>query len=378
MRVERCTKEAAARWVGQWHYLGKVGGGQVGYFGVRDDAGQPVAMVLVGMPTNPHGVAKKYDLTEWKGNVEITRVVVRPDLQEADAAARAAGGDPANWASQSLAAVSKHLGDEGYEWLFSYADTGQGHHGGIYQAIGATYVGFSAARPGFLEDGVPLHPRSCVARYGTQAWKHPAGDPAGCPGLTCRPDCVGRIAAEAGKHLVKVDGMLSAKHCYIIVCAKSKKTRRAIRHALERHVLPYPKHGEPLAVASRENSRPSRSDSPGRSRSTAPRTVAERVATGIRSIARQPAATTDAPPAAVGSPPVAAAVIQRAREGTDNMDIDLATRRPVVAIELVGGKLVAIIDDPDLDDCKQLRATFGDRLVIGPSLSAAAKVWAAS
>ena len=56
-------------------------------------------------------------------------------------------------------------------FCFSYADSAQDHHGGIYQACGFIYTGESQAQFSsfFSEDGQPLHKRSLSARFGTAA-----------------------------------------------------------------------------------------------------------------------------------------------------------------------------------------------------------------
>ena len=56
-------------------------------------------------------------------------------------------------------------------FVLSYADTTQGHHGGIYQACGFVYVGATDARfIGFIApDGSFVHGRICNGRFGTQS-----------------------------------------------------------------------------------------------------------------------------------------------------------------------------------------------------------------
>ena len=53
-------------------------------------------------------------------------------------------------------------------FVLSYADTTQGHHGGIYQACGFLYVGeFQSGHIGYnAEDGSFVHRRTCNARFG--------------------------------------------------------------------------------------------------------------------------------------------------------------------------------------------------------------------
>jgi hypothetical protein len=208
--LRRVNHHTAELWFGKHHYLGTVGNAQAGLFGLY--AGDLIAVVAVGNAGNVHGVAKRYALEAWRGNAEITRVAVHPDA-------------PTNTASRAVAAVCRRLAREGWEWLFSYADTGQGHHGGIYQALNATYVGLSdPGRSGFLLDGTPIHPRSVVATFGTQAWPK-----------------VRDIAEKRGQVIEKVDDAIAPKHTYILVIAEDPRRRFRIRRHLKDHAQPYPK-----------------------------------------------------------------------------------------------------------------------------------------
>jgi hypothetical protein len=205
------TYESAEAWVGRYHYLGKSPAGAAMRIGVF--APDMVGCVIYAQATNAHGVAKKYGLEKFKGNIEIARVAVHPDA-------------PSNSTSKCVAAANAHLhAVTALEWVFSYADTGQGHHGGIYQALGAVYVGLSDARHGFLLDGEPIHPRSVVARYGTQAMKNNEA-------VT--------IAAARGERLEYVEDLNTAKHIYLLPIG-NKASVRAIRKALAPFAQPYPK-----------------------------------------------------------------------------------------------------------------------------------------
>jgi hypothetical protein len=55
-------------------------------------------------------------------------------------------------------------------FCYSYADTAHGHHGGIYQAAGFTYVGQNKPQSSvFFADGTKPHKRSLSAKYGSAA-----------------------------------------------------------------------------------------------------------------------------------------------------------------------------------------------------------------
>ena len=207
--VKPVGRATADRWFGMYHYSGTSGTVNGKAFGVY--AGDAVSLVAIGPSANKDGLAKRYGLEAYTGNVEIVRVAVHPD-------------SPKNTASRSVALVCHYVSRWfGLEWLFSYADTGQGHHGGIYQALNAIYVGTTPARHGYLLDGESIHPRAVVHMFGTESWAK-----------------VSRMAAERGKELVKVQDMNTPKHTYILPIA-GPATRRKIRQHLSSYSLPYPK-----------------------------------------------------------------------------------------------------------------------------------------
>jgi hypothetical protein len=104
----------------------------------------------------------------------------------------------------------------GWSWVYSYADTGRGHHGGIYQALGAVYVGRSEPLAGWVNDaGERLHPRTAVSLFGSQA-----------------------TASMNERGYRKDHGAITAKHTYILPVGPDS---RAIRDHLRQYERPYPK-----------------------------------------------------------------------------------------------------------------------------------------
>ena len=207
--VKRVGRSTADRWFGMYHYSGTSGTVNGHVFGVY--AGDAIALVALGPSANKDGLSKKFGLESFAGNVEIVRVAVHPDA-------------PKNTASRSVALVCQFAHQWlGLEWVFSYADTGQGHHGGIYQALNAIYVGMTPARHGYLLDGKPIHPRAVVHMFGTESWVK-----------------VSQMAEARGRQLVKVPDMNTPKHTYILPIA-GPATRRKVRKNLESVSMPYPK-----------------------------------------------------------------------------------------------------------------------------------------
>lgn len=212
MTVRETNHLTAAEWCGRYHYTRTPGTVNATHYGAF--APDLMATVSIGYAANEHGVAKRLGLTSWQGNREITRVACHPLA-------------PRNTASRVIAAVcGLHHEATGDLWLFSYADTGAGHHGGIYQALNAAYVGMTEPRPGFILDGRPTHPRAIVHKFGTQAWP------------VCRD-----IAKARGMTLERVADMNTPKHAYVLAVG-DRRSRRAIRKALEPFVLPYPKRAK--------------------------------------------------------------------------------------------------------------------------------------
>lgn len=204
--VRTIDKITADGWLAKYHYLGGANDSSVNYGLFSPDL---IAVVSIGEPANASGVAKRYGLEAWPGNKEITRVAVHPE-------------SPPNSASRAVAGVCK-LCASAWTWLFSYADIGRGHHGGIYQALNAVYVGISPGSAGYLLDGVLTHPRSVVAKFGTRRWPQAA-----------------QIAAKRGHRLEKIAAANADKHTYIVPIGP-RATRAAIRRALRPHAKPYPK-----------------------------------------------------------------------------------------------------------------------------------------
>lgn len=194
--VERVTAE---RWMARWHYLGDAPPASE-YWGIF--APDLAAVVSIGLPNNVHGVAGRFGLGAFVGNVEINRVARHPLF------------DPP--VSRFLTVVIRHRqAIRPVDWLFSYADPKQGHHGGIYQALGAVYVGVSPKSHGWEGSGGILHPRTAVSVFGSQA---------------------GASMAERGYR--RIDGMFGGLHTYILPIGPRQAE---IRDVLAPIAQPYPK-----------------------------------------------------------------------------------------------------------------------------------------
>jgi hypothetical protein len=206
--IRTAAKSEADRWFGLYHYTATASGVQ--FFMVDE-----LVMIAVGPGGNRYGVADKFGLNDFVGGVEITRVACRPDA-------------PRNSASRAIAEVCHHLADRGIEWLVSYSDTAHGHHGGIYQALGAAFVGTDAKQwVNFKLNGLRVSKRAISGRYGHTRWPE-----------------VRLLAAERGDDLERVAWM--PKLTYILNIAKDRRRRRALAAVLSECSLPYPKRDAEL------------------------------------------------------------------------------------------------------------------------------------
>jgi hypothetical protein len=116
--------------------------------GLFGDTGEPVAGCIFGLPANPN----------WpKLALELQRLVRREDYQ----------GQLSQLVSFGLRWIKANTE---VPFALSYADTAEGHHGGIYQATNWKYVRLSKGDTGFRSpDGSYHHGRSLVSKYGTRS-----------------------------------------------------------------------------------------------------------------------------------------------------------------------------------------------------------------
>lgn len=152
-------------------------------------------------------IAPESDLTKDEV-LELTRLWLRDE-------------EPKNAESCFLSKTFKWLRvNTGIRILISYSDPDAGHIGTIYQASGWMYQGNSLRKVDsfyHVVHGEKLHPRSCVAKYGTTDRKK----------LT---------AIDPQYERIKI----AHKHRYIFFLRDRKKLIRHLKHPL----LPFPKRNE--------------------------------------------------------------------------------------------------------------------------------------
>ena len=117
--------------------------------GLFGETGEPVAGVIYSQPVNRNFPSHA---------AELSRLIRRDDID----------GQLSELVSWSLRWLR---GNSTTPFVLSYADSTQGHHGGIYQATGFRYIG--ATSPGHIgyncPDGTFVHGRICNSRFGTSS-----------------------------------------------------------------------------------------------------------------------------------------------------------------------------------------------------------------
>lgn len=151
LRLDWCSHQAAKYAVEHWHYSGCMPVGKMVSIGVWED-GQYIGCVLFSRGAN-NNIGRPYHL-EQTDVCELTRIALS-----------AHQAPVSRIASIAIGMVRKQ--SPGVRLLVSYADPNQGHHGGIYQAMGWVYVGRSIGTHQLLINGQLVHKRVAAVRYGT-------------------------------------------------------------------------------------------------------------------------------------------------------------------------------------------------------------------
>lgn len=152
LRLDWCSHEAAKYAVEHWHYSKCLPSGKSVRCGVWED-GNFIGVVIFSLGATPN-LCKPYGLTQQQC-CELTRVALNRHKSAV---------------SRILAIAIKMLKRHcpGLRLIVSFADTNKGHHGGIYQANGWIFSG-SARLDAWIIHGEKFHPRSVVAKFGSQS-----------------------------------------------------------------------------------------------------------------------------------------------------------------------------------------------------------------
>jgi hypothetical protein len=147
LRLDWCSHEAAKFAVERWHYSRSLPAGKVTRLGAWESE-KFIGCVLFSRGAN-RNMAGEFGL-QCTECAELSRVA----LSDHDA--------PVSRVVSVAIRKLRHL-SPGLRLLISYADPAQNHHGGIYQAMGWTYIGTSRPQSAV----VGMHKRSATSRYGT-------------------------------------------------------------------------------------------------------------------------------------------------------------------------------------------------------------------
>lgn len=154
MRLELASTKAIKYAVMNWHYSKAVPIVTLAH-AVFNDAGEWCGVICYGPGANPN-LHVPYGLKPGQA-VELVRVALNGKQALTSQAL-----------SRSLKLVAKHC--PLIELIISYADTGQGHKGTIYQATNWTYTGAMKGHAKTIDPktGKVAHPRTIHTLYGTQ------------------------------------------------------------------------------------------------------------------------------------------------------------------------------------------------------------------
>jgi hypothetical protein len=149
LRVDWCDAKAARYACEKWHYSKCVPVFKAVRFGVWED-GKFIGVVLFGQGATPE-IGSPYGLRQTE-ICELTRIALAKHESPV---------------SRIMALTLRMLkkSQPGIKLVVSFADAGQGHHGGIYQATNWLYAGGSETH-GYRVNGSIVHPKTLHSRYG--------------------------------------------------------------------------------------------------------------------------------------------------------------------------------------------------------------------
>lgn len=152
LKIDWCTHEAAKYAVENWHYSKRMPKSKLAKFGVWEDK-RFVGVVIFGVGATPE-IAKPFGLKAIEV-CELVRVALTKHKTQV---------------SRIVSICLRKLRESmpGLRVVVSFADTSQGHHGGIYQAGNWVFAGDSFDT--YLKvNGVVQHRRTLGHMYGTSS-----------------------------------------------------------------------------------------------------------------------------------------------------------------------------------------------------------------
>jgi hypothetical protein len=176
LKIDWATHEATTHAVLNWHYSRKMPKAKLVKVGAWED-GRFIGVVLFGSGAGNSTNGARYGLAATGDVAELVRVALR---------------DHKTPVSRIVSLALKFLRrvNPGLKLVVSFADTAQGHHGGIYQAGNWIYCGVTEGDKEFHVKGEVLHPKAIYMRQWVQseAWLREHIDP------------MARLVKTPGKH----------------------------------------------------------------------------------------------------------------------------------------------------------------------------------
>lgn len=136
-----------------WHYTGTVASANVRGFSVFED-GEFIGVITFGSGASP-SIGAPFGVSQ-RSTCELTRIALKPGHRT-----------PVSRIIRVAAMLLKRR-EKRLRVCVSYADSGQGHHGGVYQAAGWVYLGKCASHAYEVRQH-RMHPRTCASRFGSQS-----------------------------------------------------------------------------------------------------------------------------------------------------------------------------------------------------------------
>jgi len=153
LRLDWCSYEAAKFAVEHWHYSRSMPSGGTVKCGVWE-GGTFVGCVIFALGANLH-MAGEFGLSNIQA-CELCRVALNKHISPVS-----------KILSLSIKMLKKS--NPGLRLIVSYADSNQGHIGGIYQATNWIYIGEVATERGTILNGKLTHRRTINSKYRTSA-----------------------------------------------------------------------------------------------------------------------------------------------------------------------------------------------------------------
>ena len=155
LKIDYCTFTAAKHAVENWHYSECMPAGKTIKLGVWEDD-KFIGCVIFSRGAN-NVLGAPYGLTQLE-SCELTRVALKMHVTPV---------------TRIISICIKFLKKfcPGIKLIISFADSEQGHHGGIYQGGNWIYAGRTKPAEEYIVNGVRMHGRSMRALHGTHIGK---------------------------------------------------------------------------------------------------------------------------------------------------------------------------------------------------------------